>query len=107
MLYEGFMYICKDRRTENCHPDVSNWSYPQQIENGENISPRPEGEELKSLDEICKECGRYLKIEEKNCPLCGDENIQFLTEHQVNAQPIYDYRCIKCRSKSFSYKKFD
>ena len=107
MIGAGLMRICKKWGEEDCHPDVSKWSRPQQLSYGEEIPIGPVGKEVEELDEKCKECGKYLEIEERKCPVCRNENLQFQSEDKLNAQPIYNYECMKCGTKSiFSFKKF-
>jgi len=106
MIGMGFMHICKNWGTENCHPDVSNWSHPKQIENSENIPTGPVGEELKNLDEICKKCdSRFFETEEKKCPVCG--NTDFIKQivgvsnlKKEHRKREIDYLiCKRCKTK--------
>ena len=104
---EGYMHFCKNWGSEECHPDVRKHRDAKELKSGEEIPLWPVGKEQERLEEICKKCetGEF-DIEEKKCPFCDDKNIQFFSEDKTNAQPIYNYKCIKCGRKMFSYKKF-
>ncbi len=104
---ESLKSICRNWGNKECHPDVSKWSRPQQLSYGEEIPTGPAGKKVEELDKKCKECGKYLEIEEKKCPVCRDENLQFQSEDKLKVQPIYNYECMKCGTKGiFSFKKF-
>ncbi len=80
----------------------------------------PEGDELEKYNKICRNCNYSLEIEERKCPVCGNENLQaspLVSFHEKQPRPIpitlieaggitqYLYRCENCKRLLYSYKK--
>ena len=61
-------------------------------------------EEIQFVNEICLKCSRPLFINERECPVCGSENLQpphLIMGGKIGSSPdggmeIYNYRCGSC-----------
>jgi len=77
-------------------------------------------EETEVLNVLCSKCKQSLIIEEKKCPVCGNENLQgspLLKFHEKQPRPIritlfesggitqYLYRCENCKRLLLSHKE--
>ncbi len=69
----------------------------------------PEGNELERLNKICIKCNHDLIIEEKKCPVCGNNDLQVPLFYMGEAAStkIYNYYCDKCRRNLYSLGKLD
>ena len=105
---KGLMLFCKNWGSENCHPEIRELKMPKEIKDGDSIPLWPTQDEAKEFDHICKTCeSGQFDIEENRCPICGDDKLFLIGEDVVNAQPIYNYRCSKCKARMSSYEKFN
>ncbi len=98
---EGLMFICKKWGTAACDPRIMKLRYFQEKKPGEKIVIWPIGEELRKLDEICKNCdNRLFKFEEMECPLCKNKDIQLQgykeVEFELGCIKGKFYKCNKC-----------
>ena len=108
---EGLMCICTYFGSKNCHPDVRKFASVQEKKPGRKFLQLPVGEELRKLDEICKNCTiRLFEIEIKKCPVCENESIMLNSivdiESQFGSMKGNVYRCNKCDTKLLSDKIF-
>lgn len=51
---DNLMLECLNRGGPDCHPDVARWKFHIKLKEGESIPTHPAGEELKELDDLCK-----------------------------------------------------
>ncbi len=64
--------------------------------------------ELRKLNKICLTCKNPLRIKEKECPLCGKNDIQpseSISGGELISPEIYNYKCDKCDRFLYSYTK--
>ena len=69
----------------------------------------PPEEKLKRLNELCSKCKEALKIEEKKCPVCGNEDLQppkYFTGGEGGSIDVHNYRCEPCDRVLYSHGKF-
>ncbi|TET68638.1 MAG: hypothetical protein E3J56_11120 [Candidatus Aminicenantes bacterium] len=107
-------------RWENCGNKEFRDVYGEKMIKGEDFDSLTE-DEIKKLNELCSKCKNSLKVEEKKCPICGNENLQgspLISFHKDQPYPIpitsiegggitqYLYRCENCKRLLYSHEKF-
>lgn len=72
------------------------------------ICDRLESSEIQDYNTICLECKYPLTIEEKNCPVCGNNDLLLrVTKGQCGVNLVYNYNCEECGRILYSYSKFE
>jgi len=111
--------ICESWDNRNCPNEDLRELHEKKMIEGKKFK-MPEREELERLNEICSNCKNALPIDEKECPICGNENLQgspLILFHEKQPQPIpltsiesggitqYLYRCENCKRLLYSHKE--
>jgi len=107
------MYLCRNRRGQECNDEVIQVLSSKEIKEGEPIPIWPVGEKLIKYDDICKNCeSRLFEIEEKECPVCGatDFNeIEGIKLHDNEDKKVFENSYLKfklCETRSVLQKRF-
>ena len=105
------MFYCKYWGTDDCSPDIRHHKFAKEIKPGDDIPVWPVGEELKKLDEVCRECDfRLFEIEEERCLVCRNRDLKWLRSKKIEYQFGFIegnfYKCDHCNTKLISQKKF-
>jgi ribosomal protein L37E len=108
---EDLMSICVHRGYPECHPEIiKRFSASEMTYQSGKITELSLGDELRTLNEICKRCGQaLLKIRKKWCPACGSDRIISSTgilSSGLGSEPtynIYFYECEDCGKQLISY----
>jgi len=105
---KGIMNYCLSFGSKNCDPDIISLRFPEKHKNGGPQSEWPGDEEASKYDHICLNCKHcVIEMKEDRCPFCGSERLIFISEIEVNAQPMFRYRCGNCRDENlFAYEEF-
>jgi len=93
---------------ENCENEALQSLFERKEIEGNNFN-WPNKRELIKLNEICASCKHSLKIEEKKCPICGNENLnppKIIISGETAGIKIYNYRCEHCDRVLYSHNKF-
>ena len=104
---EDLMKICNHWGAADCHPDIREF-YLKEIKEGEEALIWPVGEELKKLDEICKNCKKSIFfVEEPKCPVCDNHDVEKTggTHDMPGLAKAHGFRCINCEAKFWIFEK--
>ncbi len=73
--------------------------------NEESAFPGPSMAELKKLNSICSLCKFPLMTAIKECPVCGNAELQRgITRGQVGVNLVFNYNCEECGRILYSHK---
>ena len=93
---------------ENCEDEDFRKLYEKKMVEGKDFESLTE-EEIEVLNVLCSKCKHPLKIEEKRCPICGNETLsppKLIISGKAGSIKIYNYRCEPCDRVLYSHKKF-
>jgi predicted RNA-binding Zn-ribbon protein involved in translation (DUF1610 family) len=66
---------------------------------------KPGKAELKKLNNICSLCKFPLMIENKECPVCGNADLQRgITRGQLGLNLVFNYNCEECGRILYSHE---
>ena len=110
---DGLMFRCRRFGDSVCDPEVREFA---QVEAKASVDEEtrlfPSADELRRLNEICRECPKGLfSIKKKECPTCGSREIEplliIIAEHDFSntANAVFPYRCAACGKSLFSYRE--
>jgi len=110
---EGLMFLCLNCGDSVCLAEVREFAQAEAKRNaGEETRLWPSKDELKKLDEICKECPKALfAIDKKECPACGSMGIEPLLiiiaerDFSKKANTVFPHKRAACGKSLFSYKE--
>lgn len=103
---EDLMKICTHWGAADCNPDIREF-YLKETKEGEGAPMRLVGEELKKLDEICKNCKKSIFfVEEPKCPVCDNHDVEKTggTHDMPGLAKAHGFRCINCKAKFWIYE---
>jgi hypothetical protein len=110
---EGLMWICRNWGDSDCHPDVAVHKHPRELKEGDDTAVYPIDEELRRIDEICRQCeARFFEIERRVCPGCGGSNFSpvqgFIIQDNKDKEKFENYylKCRQCETPSVLKKFF-
>lgn len=79
----------------------------QTVGNGNQFEGLDE-EGIQKYNKICSECVFPLAIEERKCPVCGNEKLSTeVTKFQNGMSLVYNYNCNVCQRILYSSTKLD
>ena len=112
---EALMHYCRNWGDENCHFEIADIKYPNQIKGGDKIPRWPSN--YKEYDKICKECKtRFFTItvddlkEEILCPVCGKNDFiktmgfEIFNSKEKKGENVY-LKCKNCSTHTVLIKK--
>ncbi len=103
-MEEGLMHICQHWGNSDCHEAVKENAFISELSPGDSVPLMACGEDLKRLDEICKNCtNNAFSIEKPECPICGTVLIErgawfksFSSGPVKPSEEVFIYKCRKC-----------
>jgi len=107
------MFQCLNWGDSGCHPEIVEFSNPQETKRLQDDTRRlPTPDELKTLNEICRQCPKaYLEIHKKECPACGSNQIvegfapRLGNDNFKAPHVLHPYYCVACGKYLFSGEK--
>jgi len=110
---DGLMFRCQRCGDSFCQPEVREFAQAEaKTSVDEETRLFPSADELRKLNEVCRECQKGLfSIEKKECPACGSREIEplliIIAERDFSnaANTVFPYRCAACGKSLFSYKE--
>lgn len=103
-----FQQNCGSWDERNCPSEDLRNLYEKKMSEGREFK-LPEEDELKKLNDICSNCKEPLKIEEKKCPVCENEDLQppkLIIGGKAGSIEVYNHRCERCDRVLYSHGKF-
>lgn len=110
ILHQCLMFQCLNWGDSGCHPEIVEFFDHEKTKEPQDDTRRlPTLDELKKLNDICKQCPKaFFEIHKKECPVCGSNQIvagfaprlgnnNFKTPHV-----LHPYYCVSCGKYLFS-----
>jgi hypothetical protein len=89
------------------------YKHPKELDEGEDTAAYPVNDELKRIDDFCRQCeARFFKIERRVCPLCGGTDFSvvqgFIIQDEKDREKFENYylKCRQCETPSVLKRAF-
>ena len=104
---KGIFKNCKLWEKELCdNMDLINLNI-RKVNEGKQLKS-PDGTEFLRIDEICAKCNFPLDVNKRECPVCGNKNLQEeIAKAQSRFNHTHGYRCDNCGRILIFNQQFD